>query len=674
MKEGKMQETLTKEFETFKEKIKNLALNLKKEDLISEEDFQNLINKLNKEDLVISIIGQMKYGKSTFLNAFLFGQPLLPTSDVPMTAALTAITYGENPKIEIEFYSPQEWEALEKQLEVLKQQKVENEEVKALEETINAARENLGSSIYNYLGTKKEIPLNLGSIEELRNALEDYVGAEGKFTPIVKMTTIYLNDERLKSLKVVDTPGFNDPIESRNKRALDFIKNSDVVILFLYAQRPFDKVDKELIIKKLGFTGSLGKVIVVLNKVDLLLSEHGTLENVKKFVEQQYKKAILEDEKLRNSHIGNILLNAPIIPISSLMALLGRIPKHLLEKDEDLSWYYEQFLEELPFLKSQKDLEEFSQIKVLEEEIKKTIKEEKIRILKDKIKTEILRLLKEQKISLEERKADLEADQFWLKVSEELGNLKKLEKIFKYLEEEKIPEILTQAFEEEYTNLTKKLKIKFGKIINSIQEKRTKCLDSLCYQKGRFGKFNKGEWKRNFEKNLALEYSDFVYNEILPEFKDIDELYFNTLKNIMTFIKFTWDNEIKREIKKIFRNRDEEDTFFGFRYSYIQAILSEASDKLHFNLEEDLKESAKISVHLDIDTAWWFFGSSEDEAYEKAEKAIIEVFDKLETTVDNIFKQLKFIASKYFNPYNKENEIYNKIRERIYQPIENKIK
>ncbi len=52
-----------------------------------------------KRRLSIGIVGQMKAGKSTFLNHLLFGgQPLLPKAATPKTAALTRIRYGDTPR------------------------------------------------------------------------------------------------------------------------------------------------------------------------------------------------------------------------------------------------------------------------------------------------------------------------------------------------------------------------------------------------------------------------------------------------------------------------------------------------------------------------------------------------------------------------------------------------
>ncbi|MBQ3770446.1 MAG: dynamin family protein [Bacteroidaceae bacterium] len=58
-----------------------------------------LIKKINDDTLTIGVIGQMKCGKSTFLNAFVFENDVLPAATTPMTAALSVITYGEQKKL-----------------------------------------------------------------------------------------------------------------------------------------------------------------------------------------------------------------------------------------------------------------------------------------------------------------------------------------------------------------------------------------------------------------------------------------------------------------------------------------------------------------------------------------------------------------------------------------------
>ena len=64
--------------------------------------------------------------------------------------------------------------------------------------------------------------------------------------------TIYYPKEYLKGVNIVDTPGFNDPIVSREERTKSFLKKADVVLLMLYAGRPFDATDKGILFKNVG--------------------------------------------------------------------------------------------------------------------------------------------------------------------------------------------------------------------------------------------------------------------------------------------------------------------------------------------------------------------------------------------------------------------------------------
>src|SRR5690606_11791507 len=76
---------------------------------ISKKEFDAINSKLENDVLTIGVIGQMKCGKSTLLNALVFGEEVLPSATTPMTASLSIITYGEEKKIEAEFYDRNEW-------------------------------------------------------------------------------------------------------------------------------------------------------------------------------------------------------------------------------------------------------------------------------------------------------------------------------------------------------------------------------------------------------------------------------------------------------------------------------------------------------------------------------------------------------------------------------------
>ncbi len=185
---------------------------------ITQERFQEIANKLDNDTLTIGVIGQMKCGKSTFLNSFVFGDNVLPAATTPMTAALSIITYGEKQKIVAEFYNQDEWAEQKLQascsLNDVQGNTMEESKIKAAKELMEKASR-LGEKLDRYLGKTQE--------DDFEN-LEEYVGADGKYVSITKSVTIYYPKEYLKGVEVVDTPGFNDPIVSREERTKAFLK------------------------------------------------------------------------------------------------------------------------------------------------------------------------------------------------------------------------------------------------------------------------------------------------------------------------------------------------------------------------------------------------------------------------------------------------------------------
>ena len=60
------------EFQQRKNKVRILAKAALEKGWLAQDDYTEIISKLENDTLTIGVIGQMKCGKSTFLNAFLF--------------------------------------------------------------------------------------------------------------------------------------------------------------------------------------------------------------------------------------------------------------------------------------------------------------------------------------------------------------------------------------------------------------------------------------------------------------------------------------------------------------------------------------------------------------------------------------------------------------------------
>lgn len=368
-----MEQNLFEEFQNKKNKLKSLALKAKDFGWIDENRCKELIDKLEKDILTIGVIGQMKCGKSTFLNSFVFEDTVLPAATTPMTAALSVITYGEQKKVVAEFYTNDEWEEQKAQaarsLDDVAGDTMAESKIKAAKELVSKASR-LGSNLRDYLGKTKE--------DSFENLIE-YVGADGKYVSITKSVKIYYPKEYLKGVEIVDTPGFNDPIVSREERTKEFLKKADVVLMMLYAGRPFDATDRDIIFKNVSQCG-IGKVLIGINKYDIPYCSDVNPEDeeqIKDYVKSEIAKACRESN---DNTLSDILSEAEPIPLSAEMALLSELPMSKVNSEEALSFAWNRHCSNFG-IGSQPEMRKWSHIDNLVNAIRNLIDKEKSQIL-----------------------------------------------------------------------------------------------------------------------------------------------------------------------------------------------------------------------------------------------------------------------------------------------------
>lgn len=365
-----MSQNLFEELQNKKKGLVKMAVKAVEYGWITQDRYQEIVTKLDNDTLTIGVIGQMKCGKSTFLNSFVFGDNVLPAATTPMTAALSVITYGEKQKIVAEFYNQDEWAEQELQasrsLDEVEGNTVAESKIKAAKELIEKASK-LGGKLESYLGKTQE--------DNFEN-LEEYVGADGKYVSITKSVTIYYPKEYLKGVEVVDTPGFNDPIVSREERTKAFLKKADVVLMMLYAGRPFDATDRDILFKNVRQCG-IGKVIIGINKYDIPYGSGETEEEIKQYVIEQIKTAC---EECKDNTLVEILRETEPIPLSAEMALLSEIPSSKIKTDEALTHAWNR-TKDLFEIESPSEFREKSHIDDLIAAIKQVIEVEKGKIL-----------------------------------------------------------------------------------------------------------------------------------------------------------------------------------------------------------------------------------------------------------------------------------------------------
>lgn len=301
----------------FSEKLTAICQQLKAyDDIRVEENFlrlqqrsTSLADALRQEDengrlLRIGIVGSVKAGKSTFLNALLFdGESVLPKAATPMTASLTRLRYASEQYARFEFYSHADWESIcdvaEAGRECIRREckknnnharsepdKVEWDKAKrklspvqqACIELEESAQRN-GLDLTALLGTSKTVPLI--DVSEAGSVLREHIGSDGKLTPVVRYVELGICNDMLRDLEIVDTPGLNDPVRSRSAETYKALARCDTVFILSRASQFLTQADVDLLKNTLRENGISRKVIVATQMDAGALCERGKVQEFK---------------------------------------------------------------------------------------------------------------------------------------------------------------------------------------------------------------------------------------------------------------------------------------------------------------------------------------------------------------------------------------------------------
>lgn len=221
----------------------------------------------DQQQLNIAIMGQVKAGKSSFLNALLFnGKPVLPEASTPKTANLTRITYGDTPTFEVEYYNSDDW----REIEQAAQSQGDHPEAKAARELIGMAQ---GIDVQRLIQQGKQT-ITAQTLEQLMGQLEQYVGNNGQYTALVKMTRLFLPIDDLKGFDIIDTPGMNDPVISRTLRTKEEMSRCDVVFFLSRCSQFLDASDMSLLAHQLPSKG-VKRLVLVAGQYDAVILDDG---------------------------------------------------------------------------------------------------------------------------------------------------------------------------------------------------------------------------------------------------------------------------------------------------------------------------------------------------------------------------------------------------------------
>lgn len=450
--------------------------NLIADDIIydMEDSVKSAVDYINTEKdknrvLRIGIIGTVKAGKSSFLNSLVFeGKDILPKAATPMTASLTKISYSEIPEAKIVFYEDYDWKRIEdraneynlcvnKEFEKAKneweknhsvqdlskkdiltevtREKVEKKIAGSLSPVLKGAAELVKMAQKNHvnikelLGTEKIIcGVENENLENYLKTLKEYVGSNGKYTPLVNYIELKLNNDLLKNVEIVDTPGLDDPIVSREEKTNDFLNKCDVVFLLSNVSQFITASDVNTIVNKF-FKKGIKNIYIVGSQID-----NGILQyNVDKetSLERAYGKSVeiyenqvknilqklKNDENIKKDMLQILEENNPLFISSMIYSIAKKIENKLsLNKDEQHTYdkLKKHFKDFDDVFENVNGFFEFAGIDYIKEDIYNDIRNDKDRILEEKIKnynfqksSEVLELLEKINMNVMQRRDEI---------------------------------------------------------------------------------------------------------------------------------------------------------------------------------------------------------------------------------------------------------------------------
>jgi GTPase SAR1 family protein len=277
----------------------------------------------------LMVLGDMKRGKSTFLNA-LIGENILPSDVNPCTALLTVLRYGEEKKVTVHFKGDRSPEELDFAMFKTKYT-IDPAEAKRLEESNNPAFPDVDYAVVEY-------PLELLS----------------------------------KGIEIIDSPGLNDT-EARNELSLGYLNNCHAVLFVLSATQPCTLGERRYLenyIKDRGLS-----VFFLMNAWDRVKESIIDPDDAQELATAEAKlhrvfKANLAEYCLVD---GYDLYDERVFPLSSIVALRRRMK----DLDADLSGTgFPAFIAALnTFLTQERAIAELRQARIIARQTNTHVKE-----------------------------------------------------------------------------------------------------------------------------------------------------------------------------------------------------------------------------------------------------------------------------------------------------------
>lgn len=614
--------------------------------------------------LKIGVVGQVKAGKSSFLNSLIFnGEDVLPRASTPMTAGLTILKFGESNCFEIEYYNSNEWEFFKDKAKeydnYVREIKAENpalteNDIKTMidEGTVSAKEmvSECGNLALQCIQKESKIEKReFSNIANLQEILEEYVGSSGKFISVVKSLTIYLNDGRLKDLQIVDTPGVNDPVVSREQRTRSFLRECHGVFFLSYSGRFFDSTDVSFLTDRIGNEG-IGSVVLLASKFDSVLQDVGVKfhDDLANAIEDCQKKL----KKQFQSNIANADYRGddPIIDFSSGIGFSiwkkepgkrNSIENNVISQMQRL--YPSFFSNEDDIKETFKDL---SQIDVVQEKYllgkflknKESILSEKVQNYFYSSKRDLLFILEN---GLNNCKQDLNILQ-----NEDLDSLNAKKNNMQKLLDEIINEInsISRRIDNKIDQYKKELFYEWSFDVRNIPTQSTPVtIIRLSTFWGR---------EKNCQENVDLpnihKTIDTLNKDFYEQFKTLTDLWKKKIENVKA--------DIKEKVDSIIKEAGKKDESGDLQQRIVRNILADILDRIDnlSTVKNEVVYKFKNSLEntlmsIDGKTTFYYGSMGEVEARQETKDAVYARINEVRGVVKGLIAAIKKDVEKAFD-------------------------
>lgn len=249
---------------------------------------RKLKRQIREFEPTVTMIGQVKAGKTTLVNALVGWPDLLPADINPWTSVVTSLHLDPQArsaarKARFRFFDEQEWDRLLNrggrvgELAARAGAHKELEKVRAqLAEMREKSRQRLGRKFELLMGQEHEYGFFDQELIQRYVCLGDDVGPDGgsdtrqgHFADITKAADLYLGQPDLPHrLCIRDTPGVNDTFMIREQITVNAIRDSRLCVVVLSAHQALSTVDMALI--RLISNINSREVIIFVNRIDEL--------------------------------------------------------------------------------------------------------------------------------------------------------------------------------------------------------------------------------------------------------------------------------------------------------------------------------------------------------------------------------------------------------------------